>query len=103
MFTKREAQITGLIIFTTCVFTVGRNIIGGLPWVVFPLIPDIDMIIHKEQRAGVFAGAMTFVRKFTNIVFNVVIGLKVKAFHKAISIKPPTKNVISIAIPKPAL
>ncbi|MCL9638537.1 MFS transporter [Lactococcus lactis] len=69
-----EAQITGLIIFTTCVFTVGRNILGGLPWVVFPLIPDIDMIIHKEQRAGVFAGAMTFVRKFTNIVFNVVIG-----------------------------
>ena len=52
---------------------MGRNIIGGLPWVVFPLIPDIDMIIHKEQRAGVFAGAMTFVRKFTNIVFNVVI------------------------------
>jgi Na+/melibiose symporter-like transporter len=63
------------IITAHCIFTVGRNIMGGIPWVVFPMMADIDEIISREKRAGIFAGAMTFVRKFTNATFNIIIGV----------------------------
>lgn len=64
-----------LVIIVSCVFTIGRNIMGGIPWVVFPMMADIDEVISREKRAGVFAGAMTFVRKFTNATFNIIIGV----------------------------
>ncbi|MCT0013810.1 MFS transporter [Weissella confusa] len=67
-------QAMTAVIVASCVFTIGRNIMGGIPWVVFPMMADIDEVISREKRAGVFAGAMTFVRKFTNAMFNIVIG-----------------------------
>ncbi|MDR3191037.1 MAG: MFS transporter [Lactobacillaceae bacterium] len=62
------------VVTASCIFTIGRNIMGGVPWVVFPMMADIDEVISREKRAGVFAGAMTFVRKFTNAIFNIIIG-----------------------------
>ncbi len=64
-----------LIVIAHCIFTIGRQLIGGVPWVVFPMMADIDEIISRDKRAGIYAGAMTFVRKFTNAVFNIFIGI----------------------------
>ncbi|MDR3241223.1 MAG: MFS transporter [Lactobacillaceae bacterium] len=69
-----SSQAMIAVIAASCIFTIGRNIMGGIPWVVFPMMADIDEIISREKRAGVFAGAMTFVRKFTNATFNIIIG-----------------------------
>ncbi|MDR3127828.1 MAG: MFS transporter [Bifidobacteriaceae bacterium] len=103
-----------LVVVGHCVFTIGRQIMGGIPWVVFPMMADIDEIISRDKRAGIFAGAMTFVRKFTNAVFNILIGIvmsiagynqtvsqtadKISKFatdHKGVSIQDAYNSVVN--------
>jgi Na+/melibiose symporter-like transporter len=75
------------VIVAHCIFTIGRQIMGGIPWVVFPMMADIDEVISRDKRAGIFAGAMTFVRKFTNAVFNILIGvvMSIAGYNQAVS------------------
>ena len=35
------------------------------PWNVFPFIPDIDEMVTRQRREGLFAAVMTFSRKTT--------------------------------------
>ena len=39
---------------------------GYVPWTVYTFIPDVDEIITKRRREGLFAGTMTFARKTTS-------------------------------------
>lgn len=47
------------------IYNIGLSILCYVPWNVFPLIPDLDEIITRQHRAGIYAAVMTFVRKST--------------------------------------
>jgi oligogalacturonide transporter len=68
-------SMMGVLVAISVVFQLGRSVIGFLPWNVFPFIPDLDEIISKEKRSGIFAGVMTFYRKASQVVITVLIGV----------------------------
>lgn len=45
------------------VYQVGRCVLEFTPWNVFPFIPDIDEMVSRQRREGLFAAVMTFSRK----------------------------------------
>ncbi|WP_336626601.1 MULTISPECIES: MFS transporter [unclassified Microbacterium] len=67
--------IMTVLVAVSIVFQLGRSVIGFLPWNVYPFIPDLDEIISKEKRAGIFAGVMTFYRKASAVVITVLVGV----------------------------
>lgn len=62
-------MIVGLI------YQVGRATLEFTPWNVFPFIPDLDEIVTKQHREGIYAAVMTFVRKSTVAIATFVVGL----------------------------
>ncbi|MDY0393614.1 hypothetical protein RWE15_03130 [Virgibacillus halophilus] len=49
------------ILITISVFyQAGRAILEFTPWNVFPFIPDVDRMMTRESRAGIYASVMTF-------------------------------------------
>lgn len=68
-------SIMGILVGISVLFQLGRSVIGFLPWNVFPFMPDLDEIISKEKRAGIFAGVMTFYRKASSVLITVVVGI----------------------------
>ncbi|AEB06674.1 sugar transport symporter [Coriobacterium glomerans PW2] len=99
-----EQVIYTAILVASCIFTFGRQFMGSVPWVVFPMMADIDEIISRDKRAGIYAGAMSFVRKFTNAAFNIIIGsiMGIAGYSQIVSqtadrvIKYHTDNGVSI-------
>lgn len=57
------------------VYQVGRQTLEFTPWNVFPFIPDLDEIVTKQHREGIYAAFMTFVRKSTVAVATVIVGI----------------------------
>lgn len=45
------------------------------PWNIFPFIPDVDEMITKKRREGLFAAVMTFCRKTTVAISTFCVGL----------------------------
>ncbi len=56
-------------------YQIGRQILEFTPWNVFPFIPDVDEIICRKRREGLFAAVMTFARKTTVAIATFVVGL----------------------------
>nr|WP_240541951.1 MFS transporter [Bifidobacterium simiarum] len=54
-----------------CVF---RSLSGTLPWLIFPFIPDVDMIVTKRNRASIFSGLTTFLRFICTGVASIACG-----------------------------
>ncbi|MFD2211511.1 MFS transporter [Virgibacillus halophilus] len=64
------------ILITISVFyQAGRAILEFTPWNVFPFIPDVDRMMTRESRAGIYASVMTFFRKSTGALASWVAGL----------------------------
>lgn len=57
------------------IYQIGRQTLEFTPWNVFPFIPDLDVLITKQHREGIFAAFMTFVRKSTVAVATVLVGI----------------------------
>lgn len=55
----------GVLIVISIFYQAGRAILEFTPWNVFPFIPDVDRIMTRESRAGIYASVMTFFRKST--------------------------------------
>ncbi|MDR2799334.1 MAG: MFS transporter [Bifidobacteriaceae bacterium] len=53
------------LIVISLFFQSGRAILEFTPWNVFPFIPDVDRIMTRKSRAGIYAAVMTFFRKST--------------------------------------
>lgn len=45
-----------------------------LTWNIYPFIPDVDEVMTRKRREGIFAGMMTFVRKSTLGISALVVG-----------------------------
>lgn len=43
---------------------LGRGTLNFVPWGVYNYLPDVDEAVTGQRREGIFAGVMTFVRKF---------------------------------------
>lgn len=56
------------------IFQIGRQTLEFTPWNVFPFIPDLDEIVTKQHREGIYAAVMTFVRKSTVALATMVVG-----------------------------
>ncbi|KIS03371.1 MFS transporter [Paucilactobacillus wasatchensis] len=64
-----------LILFVISLFyQIGRATLEFTPWNVFPFIPDLDEIVTKRRRAGIFAAVMSFTRKSTVAVATIAVG-----------------------------
>ncbi|MFC7393044.1 MFS transporter [Scopulibacillus cellulosilyticus] len=53
---------------------LGRSGLYYIPWNIYPFIPDVDEIVTRQRREGVFAGIMTFVRKSTTALATFIVG-----------------------------
>lgn len=62
---------------TTMVFLLlgfGRAGLYFIPWNIYSFIPDVDEMVTRQRREGIFAGVMTLTRKSTVAVAIMVIG-----------------------------
>lgn len=55
-------------------YQMGRALLEFTPWNVFPFIPDVDEVVTKKRREGLFAAVMTFGRKTTVAIATFVVG-----------------------------
>ncbi|HEY3985652.1 MFS transporter [Cedecea sp.] len=79
-----------LLIALAVVYQVGRCVLEFTPWNVFPFIPDIDEMITRQRREGLFAAVMTFSRKTTVAIATFIVGvlLQVGGFVKGSQVQP---------------
>lgn len=64
-----------VLIVISILYQLGRGILEFTPWNVFPFIPDIDRMITRGDRAGIYAAVMTFFRKSTGAVASWIAGI----------------------------
>ncbi|RHW34043.1 MFS transporter [Lysinibacillus yapensis] len=55
-------------------YQIGRSMLEFVPWNAFPFIPDIDEMITKQRREGIFASVMTFFRKSSVALATFLVG-----------------------------
>ena len=62
-------------------YQMGKVVLVFTPWNVFPFIPDVDRIMTKKYRTGVYAAVMTFFRKSTGGLATWVAGILLTMIH----------------------
>jgi len=73
------------------VYQIGRSILEFTPWNVFPFIPDVDEMVFRQRREGLFAAVMTFTRKSSVAIATFIVGLILQygGFVKGRAVQPP--------------
>lgn len=86
-----SANNVTLLVILAAVYQVGRCVLEFTPWNVFPFIPDIDEMITRQRREGLFAAVMTFSRKTTVAIATFAVGvlLQVGGVVKGSAEQPP--------------
>ena len=90
-----------LLVILAAVYQVGRCVLEFTPWNVFPFIPDIDEMITRQRREGLFAAVMTFSRKTTVAIATFCVGvlLQFSGFVKGSQVQPEgAVNMIAILL-----
>lgn len=64
-----------ILIVISVFYQLARGILEFTPWNVFPFIPDVDRIMTRGDRAGIYAAVMTFFRKSTGAVASWIAGI----------------------------
>lgn len=79
-----------LLVILAAVYQVGRCVLEFTPWNVFPFIPDIDEMITRQRREGLFAAVMTFSRKTAIAIATFIVGvlLQTGGFVKGSQVQP---------------
>ena len=62
------------MLVTAVVSQSGRAILEFTPWNVYPFMPDVDYVMTREHRAGIYASVMTFFRKLTGAIGTWMVG-----------------------------
>ncbi|WP_338471863.1 MFS transporter [Niallia sp. XMNu-256] len=75
VYLTKPALMIPLLFVIAGLYQVGRSILEFTPWNVFPFIPDVDEIVTKQRREGLFAAVMTFARKSSVAVATMAVGL----------------------------
>lgn len=90
-----------LLVILAAVYQIGRCVLEFTPWNVFPFIPDIDEMITRQRREGLFAAVMTFSRKTTVAIATFFVGvlLQLSGFAKGSQVQPEgAVNMIAILL-----
>lgn len=90
-----------LLVVLAGLYQVGRCVLEFTPWNVFPFIPDIDEMITRQRREGLFAAVMTFSRKTTVAIATFAVGLLLQygGFVKGSQIQPESAvNTIAMLL-----
>jgi len=79
-----------MLVILAGVYQVGRCVLEFTPWNVFPFIPDIDEMVTRQRREGLFAAVMTFSRKTTVAIATFAVGLLLQSggFVKGSQVQP---------------
>ncbi|WP_295234440.1 MFS transporter [Veillonella sp.] len=64
-----------ILIVISIFYQCARAILEFTPWNVFPFIPDVDRVMTRSDRAGIYAAVMTFFRKSTGAVSSWIAGI----------------------------
>ncbi|MDN2454467.1 MFS transporter [Lactobacillus sp. UCMA15818] len=64
-----------ILVIISIFYQLARGILEFTPWNVFPFIPDVDRIMTRGDRAGIYAAVMTFFRKSTGAVASWIAGI----------------------------
>ncbi|GGH82477.1 oligogalacturonide transporter [Pullulanibacillus pueri] len=59
----------------SAVYQIGRSMLEFTPWNVYPFIPDVDEMVSKQRREGLFAAVMTFFRKSSTALATFLVGV----------------------------
>lgn len=73
-FVGTSTAIVFLYIFQVT-WGISNSGTGYVPWTVYTFIPDVDEIVTKRRREGLFAGIMTFARKTTSALAPFLTGI----------------------------
>ncbi|MGZ0750222.1 MFS transporter [Kluyvera sichuanensis] len=95
-----DNKVTILVVLAA-VYQVGRCVLEFTPWNVFPFIPDIDEMITRQRREGLFAAVMTFSRKTTVAIATFVVGVMLQegGFVKGSQVQPESAvNTIAVLL-----
>jgi oligogalacturonide transporter len=82
---------TVLLFAIAAIYQVGRSILEFTPWIVFPFIPDVDEMVTRQRREGLFAAVMTFTRKSSVAIATFIVGLilQTSGFDKGQAVQTP--------------
>jgi len=73
IYLLKPASMIALLVIVGLAYQCGRAILEFTPWNVYPFIPDVDYIMSREHRAGIYAAVMTFGRKSTGAVATLLV------------------------------
>ncbi|MDR1567965.1 MAG: MFS transporter [Streptococcaceae bacterium] len=68
-------QAFWILIIISVLYQCARAILEFTPWNVFPFIPDVDRVMTRGDRAGIYAAVMTFFRKSTGALASWIAGI----------------------------
>jgi len=66
---------TALLFLIGGIYQIGRSLLEFTPWNVFPFIPDVDEMVTRQRREGLFAAVMTFTRKSSVAIATFAVGV----------------------------
>lgn len=69
----QPSGVLAWLIVICIVYQAGRALLEFTPWNVYPFIPDVDKLISRQDRAGIYAAVMTFGRKSTGAIATLVL------------------------------
>lgn len=80
-----------ILFVIAAVYQIGRSILEFTPWNVFPFIPDVDEMVTRQRREGLFAAVMTFTRKSSVAIATFIVGIVLQygGFVKGRAVQPP--------------
>ncbi|RSX50446.1 MFS transporter [Bifidobacterium callimiconis] len=64
-----------IFLIVSIIYQCGRATLEFTPWNLFPFMPDVDYIMTRGDRAGLYASVMTFCRKSTGAIATWVAGI----------------------------
>jgi len=68
-----------LAIVVFCLWLFFKSLVFFTPWQVFPFIPDVDEMITRRRREGIFASMMRFLRTMTQGISITLVGIYLSA------------------------
>lgn len=69
------AQMIIFLYILQIVWGISNSGTGYVPWTVYTFMPDVDELVTKQRREGIFAGVMTFCRKTTSALAPFLTGI----------------------------
>lgn len=76
---SNPATVVVLLIVVSIVYQCGRAMLEFTPWNIFPFMADVDYIMSREDRAGIYASVMSFLRKSTGALATWIAGIILSA------------------------